>query len=99
MKRLVKVDQHAKADIREAFDWYERRNPGSGHQFLFQVKQCLERVFANPTGYRLIYKSIRKAKLAKFPYNVYFEIRDEVVIIFACVHTSRSEQAWRSRLQ
>jgi hypothetical protein len=45
----------------------------------------------NPEGYAKIIKEARKAEVAKFPYSVWFRVRDDVLVI-ACLHGKRDRR-------
>ncbi|MGO8671860.1 MAG: hypothetical protein ACLQVD_10905 [Capsulimonadaceae bacterium] len=40
----------------------------------------------------------RKALLHSYPYGIYYQVRDDTIVVFACVHGSRSAKTWRRRL-
>ena len=56
--RLV-VRRQAKADIREAARWYERRRAGLGSVFVQQIDAVLDHVRLNPMQYQIVYRDVR----------------------------------------
>lgn len=90
MKR-VQVDSGARADIQRAFVWYETQREGLGERFVEQVRTTIERVALNPEGYSKIVKDARKAEVEKFPYSVWFRVKDGVLVI-ACLHGKRDRR-------
>jgi toxin ParE1/3/4 len=89
--KQVQVDSAARADIQKAFVWYETQREGLGERFVEQVKATIERIALNPEGYTKVVKDARKAEVEKFPYSVWFRIRDDVVVI-ACLHGKRDRR-------
>jgi toxin ParE1/3/4 len=89
--RQVRVESAAKADIQRAFVWYETQREGLGERFVEQVRATIERIALNPEGYAKIIKDARKAEVEKFPYSIWFHVRDDVVVI-ACLHGKRDRR-------
>ena len=42
------IRPEAEADMTEAFDWYEERKAGLGHEFLAEVRSVFRQVEENP---------------------------------------------------
>ena len=82
----------------DAFDWYEARRRGLGHDFLRQLKTCLDSISLHPESYDPVYRAFRRALLRQFPYVVFFELADGTVTVFAVLHGSRDPKTWQSRL-
>ena len=61
----------AKADLREAFDWYEERSTGLGFEFLRAARAALALIERHPTQFAIVLDDIRRAQLLRFPYAVY----------------------------
>jgi hypothetical protein len=66
----------AKADIRRAAKWYERQREGLGRDFVAEVDAALALIEANPEQYEIVHREIRHAILRRFPYGVFYRIRD-----------------------
>jgi hypothetical protein len=78
--------------------WYERKKEGLGDRFVDQVENARERIEANPGGYSLAYRQLRKCDLRKFPYALWFEIRPDDSLVVACLHHKRDEALIKQRL-
>ncbi len=98
MKRQVIVRQLAEHDLREAIEWYEKRQPGLGGEFLSAIERSLGRISRNPLAYPLVYRETRRAAVRRFPYLLYFRIASDVVIVLACLHGRRGPTVAKSRL-
>jgi plasmid stabilization system protein ParE len=82
----------------DAQDWYENEAPGLGGGFRAAVDAVVERMSANPRQFPVVYKSIRRALLRRFPYALMFVIEaDETLTIIACFHGSRDPAHWQKR--
>jgi hypothetical protein len=51
----------------DAQAWYENEAPGLGRLFRAAVDAVIERMCANPRQFPVVYKSIRRALLRRFP--------------------------------
>jgi putative addiction module component (TIGR02574 family) len=88
----------AEQDIDEAYSWYERQRVGLGEDFLTSVDASIEFICRFPKTGTIVYESYRRALVRRFPYAVYFESTDELVIVYGVLHTSRDPNKWRERL-
>ena len=87
----------ARADIAEAFRWYEARSAGLGFEFLRAVRVALGSVERAPEQYPGALDDIRKALLSRFPYVVYFVIHRRGISVLAVMHGRRNPRRWQSR--
>ena len=60
MKRVV-VRPAAAADIEDAYEWYESRQPGLGEQFLAALRSVQERLLDHPESFPVLYRDTRRA--------------------------------------
>lgn len=81
--------EEAKVDVREAYDWYEERQPGLGKEFLGAVRKTLKEVEAAPLRFRRARGEIRRAPLHRFPYALFFNPEEENTVVLACFHARR----------
>ena len=72
--RIV-VSQWAVKHIHNGFSWYEEQKEGLGHQFMEEIDACLQQIAAQPTIYSQLNAKFRRAKVARFPYLIIYEIR------------------------
>ncbi len=94
----VIVRPAAEADVQEASDWYEGREPGLGGQFLDELKETFTRVRHMPLQFPDVGRNVRRALLRRFPYAVYFVLRNESrVVVIAVLHQRRNPSLWKKR--
>lgn len=96
MPRLFLRDD-AHSDLAEAFLWYEGRRPGLGSEFLSFVGETLSIVESAPEQYPIAVDDIRKARLRRFPYIVYYVVLEEGISVIAVMHGRRHPERWRER--
>lgn len=92
----VSVSKSAKRDIAEAMAWYEKKQEGLGRRFLDAVDSAIEKIALNPLGYPAFRRDNRRCNLEKFPYALFFKVKDDVIIV-ACLHGGRDPQLIRER--
>ncbi len=97
MTRAVILRARAERDIREAVEWYEARQSGIGEKFLSQLRETLEAVRGLPESTPLIYKSVRRAVVSRFPYLAFYVAEPERVVVLAVLHSSRDPAFWPRR--
>lgn len=87
-------------EARDEFDaavaWYADRDPSLGVRLIDDIEDCVRRIQADPL--RFVRVGNRRSCSAKlFPYQVVYEVVDEVVVIVAVAHTSRRPGYWKRR--
>jgi plasmid stabilization system protein ParE len=91
------VRPEAQADLLEARDWYNRQRADLGIQFVESVEEFFGRVHSNPESYAESFKGVRRGKLRRFPYVVYYRALDNQTEVLAVLHGSRHPRVWQSR--
>jgi plasmid stabilization system protein ParE len=87
----------AAADVAEASEWYDRQEPGLGAEFLKAVRVQLEAIEAAPEQHPVVVSGIRRARLRRFPYSVFYFIDGALVVTIACMHARRHPRRWQVR--
>lgn len=88
----------AEQDISEAYDWYEKRRPGLGEEFLSCVDACVQRICRSPELHATVYEEYRRALVRRFPYVIFYEYADKTLTVYCVFHSSRNPGKWRERL-
>jgi plasmid stabilization system protein ParE len=95
--RLI-IRPEAEAELAEAFDWYERRVPSLGADFLMAVDTVVNSILSNPLQHPAVYRSIRRALTRRFPYQVLFLVEGDVITVIAVFHGARDPKRWQGRI-
>jgi plasmid stabilization system protein ParE len=88
----------ARLEAIEARDWYEARSPGLGEAFVLEMDRLADRVAENPLAFPTMLADVRRARLRRFPYSLFFRIVGEECFVLACFHASRDPKRWRERV-
>lgn len=97
MSLPVILTAEAEADLDEAAQWYERRSAGLGADLVSRVRSTLDRVGANPELYGEVYEGLRRAPVKRFPYGVFYRVREDRVEVVAVFHDRSDPSAWQGR--
>jgi plasmid stabilization system protein ParE len=92
----VTLRPRAEADLVDAFAWYEEQLPGLGQVFLRAVDVCLTRIQRHPEAYPEAHPRVRRASLRRFPYGVFYVVRDNRIDVLAVYHARRRPRRFES---
>jgi plasmid stabilization system protein ParE len=73
----------ARAELIEAQDWYEGEAPGLGRRFRQAIDALAERMSANPRQFPVVFKSVRRALVRRFPYALFFVVEEQTLFVIA----------------
>jgi toxin ParE1/3/4 len=88
----------AEAELIEAAQFYERRVPGLGAQFLDGVDAGVRVLQQAPQRWRILEADVRRYLISQFPYAIYYRALPDEIRILAFKHHSRHPDYWRYRL-
>lgn len=82
--------------------YYEGFREGLGAEFLALATETILSIGDRPLRYPIyegkqLKRAFRRAKIARFPYVVVYEVRDDETLIIAVAHTSREPGYWEDR--
>jgi len=94
--RRVRFRPQARAEIREARGWYERRVAGLGRAFISEVDTTISFFRLHPHMYAAVSddEQVRRALLHRFPYSLVYEIIADAIVVLACRHVRQDEMNW-----
>ena len=94
MSRRLIVRTEAEADITEAALWYDEREAGLGLDLTLEVRAAIQRALENPLLYLLLRRrpEVRRVLSRRFPYRVFFIVRDDAIVVFAVIHAARHDR-------
>ena len=100
MSFRLEVRPQVGVDVASAADWYEVRQPGLGAEWVRAVRDSIEEIRRDPRLPRVRDqgRQIRWILLPRFPYRVVYRVMENVVIVYAVIHTARHDRQWQRRL-
>ena len=95
----IAVEPEAADDLVTAFDWYEEQLVGLGQEFLISVQVSFAQIERNPEMYQTIDQRIRRARIERFPFGIFYDVRPAKVHVIAVMHSRRDPEGWQERLK
>jgi toxin ParE1/3/4 len=77
--------------------WYERQRTGLGTEFATEVDQALNRACAAPHRYLEVIPNVRRMRVRRFPFLIFYRLRGDKLIVLAVFHSRRNPEIWRGR--
>lgn len=99
MGRQLRYHALFDCDVREAAGWYDRRADMLGDRFVSEVRDCVEKITADPERFALSSSGCRYVRLNHFPYVVLFDAVGDELLLLGVLHTARSMDKWRERTE
>jgi toxin ParE1/3/4 len=78
--------------------WYEGKSPGLGDEFLRIFFAGAGEIKQNPLLSPKVHNEFRRRLLRRFPYAIYFVIKDDQIIVFGLFHCARDPRTIRTKL-
>jgi toxin ParE1/3/4 len=97
MKR-VRLKSPADLDYLQALQWDEERQPGLSLEFDAELLSLFERITQNPELFQKETDLVRKARMPRFKYRIYFRVEGNEIGVLAIWHPSRNPDTLRRRL-
>lgn len=86
------IEDDAKPDIADAFDWYSQISTALGDRFLNEIKNVLDYIAMHPEMFKPAYAHYRQAPLKKFPFVILYKIDAKHIKIYR-VFPTRMDQS------
>jgi toxin ParE1/3/4 len=97
MKPVV-FHREAEAELECSIAWYENHQEGVGVDFKDEVKAAIDRIKSNPSRHpRYKGGDLRRCRVKRFPFTIYFLELDEEIWLAAIAHDKRKPDYWASR--
>ena len=100
MSRRLIIRDEAEVDITEAALWYDGQEKGLGLELTTEVRSAIHRALSDPLIYLQLRKrpEVRRILTRRFPYRVFFIVREDAIVVFAVLHAARHDLHWQRRV-
>lgn len=85
-------------ELIQAGNYYEAQRRGLGRRFDSEFARALEKIVEAPARWPIQTRDVRRYRLHRFPYGVFYRIRQDTIEIVAVMHLSRRPDYWTDRL-
>ena len=79
----------ASQELEEGYAYYELQKEGLGNEFKEMMQRAIDEVFTSPYLYPLIVEPIHRKVTNRFPYNIFYRIDNEAIVILSISHQHR----------
>lgn len=93
----LKISPFAINDLEESFEYYNHKVEKLGNKFAEEVDNTFVQIKRNPKQFEKPYKEIRKALVNRFPFIIFFTIKNKTIYILAIFHSSRNPKIIKER--
>jgi plasmid stabilization system protein ParE len=91
----VRLNRAASAELGEAYDWYESERAGLGEAFLQEFMRVVRRIEEFPRFNPIVHSDVRRARLGRFPYSVFYRVDGVDILIMSVYHSRRTPKRWQ----
>ncbi len=93
----IKISPFAEKDLDESVEYYSTQQENLGYDFAEEVNSTIKRIKENHNQFPKEYKEMRKAKIERFPFNIFFVVKETFGYILGIFHTSRNPKIMKER--
>jgi len=93
----LKLLKAAQTDVANAIAYYNAQELGFGADFANEVRKTIERILQYPKAWSQVSKRTRRCQVNRFPYGVFYCLKNDIVIVIAVLHSHREPRAWQAR--
>ena len=87
----------ARLEYEEAAIWYESQKTGLGIEFVEEIERALFAACEAPQRCRTALQDVRRIRVNRFPYFIFFRARESQLIVLSVFHVRRNPTVWRER--
>ena len=88
----------ARLEYDEAAMWYESQKTGLGGEFVAELERALLQACEMPHRFPTMIQDVRRVRVRRFPYSVFFRVRESSVVVLSVFHARRNPTVWRERV-
>jgi toxin ParE1/3/4 len=101
---VVRFEDEADVEYRDAGRWYDAKSAGLGTEFFDEVDAAVRRILDSPRAGAPVPRvprdlPIRRLAVKRFPYHVVYMEATDVLWILAIAHDRRKPGFWKHRLK
>lgn len=87
----------ARLEYEEAVLWYDSQKTGLGIEFAEEIERALLSACEAPRRCPAVLQDVRRVRVKRFPYFIFFRVREKQLIVLAIFHVRRNPIVWRER--
>jgi plasmid stabilization system protein ParE len=87
----------AAKELTSSIQYYERKSNGLGAEFFDEVEEAIAQALTHSKSGTLITEQNRRILLQRFPFELIYDVKDEVITLIAIKHMKQRPGYWESR--
>ncbi len=95
---IIRFTPDADAELAEARQWYAHQRADLDLEFMECIDEALSRIVRNPHLYPIVYRTLRRMVVGRFPFAVFYEAAADEIQVVAVFHSRRDPDVWKSRV-
>jgi toxin ParE1/3/4 len=96
---VVVFSEKAEIDLNEIGEWYKKIRSGLDLEFLICVEAEIEMIRKAPLINKIYFKNVRKTIINRFPYGIYYLVKEKQVIVLSVSHHKRGKKVIKQNLK
>jgi len=94
------ISPEAENELNISKEFYDSKQENLGKGFVKEVDNTIDRIAENPEQFlKVKLKQVRKARVNRFPFGIYFAVKDNLINILAVFHYNRNPKKLNKRLK
>ncbi len=78
--------------MQAAAAWYETQSRGLGSEFVRAIDVALSKIGRTPMLYNVALDEMRRCRLKKFPFGIFFSVEEDHILIVSIFHSRRDRK-------
>ena len=95
---IIRFSPEADVELAEARQWYAHQREDLDLEFMQCIDDALSRIVVNPDQYPIVYKTLRRVVVRRFPFAIFYEVIAHEINVIAVFHSRRDPERWKSRV-
>ena len=85
----IEISKYAQSEIDDSKEFYNLQKDGLGDDFKYDVFIAINNIATFPNLYPNVVEGIKRCLLHRFPYSIFYAIRNQSVVIVSVAHQHR----------
>ncbi len=83
------LSQNARLEIEESKEYYNLQKETLGDEFKRDIQSAIDNIKKSPNLYPNISENIKRTLLHRFPFSIFYTIKEDTILILAVAHQHR----------
>ncbi|NEW59882.1 type II toxin-antitoxin system RelE/ParE family toxin [Sulfurovum sp. bin170] len=86
---ILEISELAQLEIEDSKSYYNLQQKNLGDRFKKHIQDSIDNIIKSPTLYPKITPQLHRVVVHKFPYNIFYALLDDTIIIVSVAHQHR----------